>query len=143
MVVHPIYYSKVLEHGADSARPKVVVFFGAYAPRRTEQLVDFVVICGHNDDLQAALADVPHCLLEGFIPAQRIREHFSGAACVIGKPGPGSVSEAAVCKVPFLAQRQVMPQEECVLEWLQRSRAGIVVDDFKALPLDFLEQVRA
>jgi len=53
------------------------------------------------------------------------------------------VSEAAVCKVPFLAQRQVMPQEECVLEWLQRSRTGIVVDDFKALPLDFLEQVRA
>ena len=33
------------------------------------------------------------------------------ATCVIGKPGPGVVAEAAVCGVPFVTERRaVMPQ---------------------------------
>ena len=73
-------------------------------------------------------------VVEGLVPAQRVREHLQVAAvvglvgwagwgltavafasqradCVIGKPGPGVVAEAAVCGVPFVTERRnVMPQ---------------------------------
>ncbi len=53
----------------------------------------------------------------------------------IGKPGPGSISEAIQQRLPVIVVRNVwtMPQERYNTEWVQEQRAGIVLDSFRAI----------
>lgn len=127
--------------------PVALIFFGGVAPLRTANIarralvshpeLALVIICGGNAQLEKELRETlagPRCVVEGLVPAQRVREHLQVAAvvglvgwagwgltavafasqradCVIGKPGPGVVAEAAVCGVPFVTERRnVMPQ---------------------------------
>lgn len=94
---------------------------------------------GH--DLRELMVD---CIPEGFLGPGELAAHLASAAFVVGKPGPGAVSEASVCGVPFVCEsRNAMTQEVPVLGWLQASRAGVVVDDLESLPDDLLGRVEA
>jgi hypothetical protein len=135
--------------------------------------LDLVVICGRNRALldalrakiaraaaDAARAPTPPTAgaaaharawaegvrVEGFLPPDAIARHIDGAACVVGKPGPGSVSEAAVLGTPFVTEchrARVMAQEACVLAWLEASSCGLVVDDLERPPRDLLDRLGA
>ena len=50
----------------------------------------------------------------------------------IGKPGPGSISEALHQGLPVIVVRNAwtMPQERYNTEWIQENNAGIVLDSF-------------
>tara|TARA_B110001452_G_C15035753_1_gene361820 strand:+ start:170 stop:499 length:330 start_codon:yes stop_codon:yes gene_type:complete len=52
-------------------------------------------------------------LVDGFIPPATLIEYVGSATCVIGKPGPGVVTEAAVLGVPFVTEitERTMAQE--------------------------------
>jgi 1,2-diacylglycerol 3-beta-galactosyltransferase len=53
----------------------------------------------------------------------------------IGKPGPGSISEAVHQGLPVIVVRNAwtMPQERYNAEWIEEQQAGLVLDSFKSI----------
>jgi len=52
---------------------------------------------------------------------------------LIGKPGPGSIAEAMVRKLPVLIECNAwtLPQERYNAEWVKEKRVGIVLKGFR------------
>jgi 1,2-diacylglycerol 3-beta-galactosyltransferase len=52
---------------------------------------------------------------------------------LIGKPGPGSIAEAMVRKLPVLIECNAwtLPQERYNAEWVKEKRVGIVLKSFQ------------
>ena len=52
---------------------------------------------------------------------------------MIGKPGPGSISEAMAMKLPVIVERNAwtMPQERYNCDWLLERGAGLVLKSFR------------
>jgi UDP-N-acetylglucosamine:LPS N-acetylglucosamine transferase len=52
---------------------------------------------------------------------------------LIGKPGPGSIAEAMVRKLPVLIESNAwtLPQERYNAEWVSEKRVGIVLKSFR------------
>jgi 1,2-diacylglycerol 3-beta-galactosyltransferase len=60
-------------------------------------------------------------------------DHFMALAdFFIGKPGPGSISEALQFSLPVIVERngRTMPQERYNTEWILENRVGIVLPSF-------------
>ncbi len=53
----------------------------------------------------------------------------------IGKPGPGSISEAVAMKLPVIVERNAwtLPQERYNAEWVRERHAGMVVRNFRGI----------
>jgi 1,2-diacylglycerol 3-beta-galactosyltransferase len=53
----------------------------------------------------------------------------------IGKPGPGSISEALQFDLPVILERnkRTMPQERYNTEWVLENRLGIVLQNFSEI----------
>ena len=53
----------------------------------------------------------------------------------IGKPGPGSISEAVAMKLPVIVERNAwtLPQERYNADWVREKGVGIVVDNFSEI----------
>jgi len=53
----------------------------------------------------------------------------------IGKPGPGSLSEAVTMNLPVIVERnpRTMPQERYNIEWILENELGIVVPSFRII----------
>ena len=83
-------------------------------------------------------------IVEGFLPPPTLIEYLKTASCVVGKPGPGVVSEAAVLGVPFVTEQtdETMEQERCVLEYIRALGIGLVVPRLEGpYPHDLLERL--
>ena len=67
----------------------------------------------------------------GFTP--QIRHFMQLSDFFIGKPGPGSISEAIQQGLPVIVVRNTwtMPQERYNTDWVKENDAGIVLDSFK------------
>ena len=118
--------------------------------RKSHPQMSVVVLCGDNDRLRATL-EAPACsprsheaarvVAEGFIAPQRVQYHLRRASLVLGKPGPGAISEACACGAPFVSERgYVMPQERASLLWLEQTGAGVIIDNLVRLPPDLLRR---
>jgi 1,2-diacylglycerol 3-beta-galactosyltransferase len=61
--------------------------------------------------------------------------YMSLADFFIGKPGPGSISEALQFHLPVIVESnaRTMPQERYNAEWLQEKRLGIVLSSFREI----------
>jgi 1,2-diacylglycerol 3-beta-galactosyltransferase len=87
-------------------------------------------MCGHNQALAAKLRQLPtqavHHVVE-FTP--QVRRHMQLGDFFIGKPGPGSLSEAVQQGLPVITIRNAwtMPQERYNAEWVREEGLGIVV----------------
>lgn len=160
MVVHPSFHdvaSGASDASAGAAEPPpsvatALVCFGGYAPDRCETIVEglrathqhvaVVVLCGGNDGLRARLTSRGDCEAEGFIPSEQVRARMRRATFIIGKPGPGVVTEACACGTPFVTERRyAMPQEQPVLQWINETGVGVVVDNLTELPPNLLERL--
>jgi UDP-N-acetylglucosamine:LPS N-acetylglucosamine transferase len=53
----------------------------------------------------------------------------------IGKPGPGSISEAVAMKLPVIVESNVrtLPQERYNAEWVLERGVGVVVPNFRGI----------
>jgi UDP-N-acetylglucosamine:LPS N-acetylglucosamine transferase len=53
----------------------------------------------------------------------------------IGKPGPGSISEAVAMRLPVIVERNAwtLPQERYNAEWVRERHAGMVVPNFRGI----------
>jgi len=128
--------------GLDPQRPTGIVLFGGHGARTmlgiAERLADtqLILVCGHNERLAEALRALPHRaprLVLGYtsdIPAyMRLADFF------VGKPGPGSVSEAVQMGLPVIvvANRLTMPQERYNAQWIRENGLGIVHGSFRRI----------
>ena len=157
MVLHPAFCggadneAVALKDGCEK-QPRALIFFGGFAPNKTRSLVkrlrashpelELVVLCGGNESLKGRLVRDGQCaIVEGMVPPGVVARHMRESTFVIGKPGPGAVSEAAACKTPFVMQhRSVMAQEKCVLQWVDTNGLGVVVNRLSRMPRDVCER---
>src|SRR5580692_2876850 len=121
-----------------------IVLFGGHGSKVmyeiTERLddanlpVQLILICGRNEQLAAKLRarqwKMPVHII-GF--TKEIHTWMRAADFLIGKPGPGSIAEAMVRKLPVLIECNswTLPQERYNAEWVVEQRVGIVLDSFK------------
>src|SRR5208283_3239252 len=98
--------------------------------------VQLILICGHNQKLEAeikALVTRKPKLVLGFTG---IVEHYMALAdFFIGKPGPGSISEALQFHLPVIVEcnNKTLPQERYNAEWVSENGFGIVVPAFREI----------
>ena len=151
MILHPKFYEtpnidRMAERrrlGLDPDRPTGLVLFGGYGSKvmleiaeRIEQSrldLQLIYICGKNEKIANALRAQKSRLprfIEGF--TTRVNEYMQLADFFIGKPGPGSVSEALAMKLPVIVECNAwtLPQERYNADWIVEKQVGIVLHNF-------------
>ena len=147
MILRPGFYDPITvdraaerrKLGLDPDRPAALVLFGGQGSKVMLQIArklpetQLILICGRNAKLAAALKETPSQaprFIEGF--TSDIPYYMHLADFFIGKPGPGSISEAVEMKLPVIVERNswTLPQERYNTEWVVERNAGIVLHDF-------------
>lgn len=149
MILRPDFYrldpdfdrgARRAAHGLDAERPTAVVMFGGHGARSmlsiAERLgdVQLILLCGHNqrlaERLRAQPAKAPRLVL-GFTP--HVAEVLRMGDFFIGKPGPGSLSEALHLGLPVVVTRNAwtMPQERYNTQWVREHGLGVVLPSFR------------
>jgi len=95
-----------------------------------------LAICGHNAKLAEKLSALPHraaMFVEGF--TKEVPRYMQLADYFIGKPGPGSISEAVAMRLPAIVERNswTLPQERYNTEWVREQGVGIVLPNFRGI----------
>jgi 1,2-diacylglycerol 3-beta-galactosyltransferase len=152
MILDPRFYAPAeLDRAAERQRlgllpdlPTALVLFGGHGSRVMLQIAErldragldlqLILICGHNEKLRRALLRRPRRLrwfVEGF--TTEIPYYMGLSDLVIGKPGPGSISEALAMKLPVIVASNAwtMPQERYNTEWLRQQGLGLVVRSYR------------
>ena len=149
MILHPDFYTPLpfdraaeFERlGLDPSRPTGAVMFGGQGSMAMAKIarelhdVQLILMCGHHLPLAAKLktqqskaprSAAPRAVL-GFTP--EVRRHLQLADFFIGKPGPGSLSEALHLGLPVITTRNAwtMPQERFNAEWVRENGLGVVI----------------
>lgn len=152
MILHPRFYEPLqLDIAAERERiglepglPTGLVLFGGYGSGAMETVlerldasgldVQLILIAGKNEALRQRLGR----------RRTRIRKHVMGfttevprwmrlADFFIGKPGPGSISEAIHCRLPVITVRNAwtLPQERYNADWLRQQGVGIALPGWR------------
>ena len=132
--------------GLDANLPTGLVLFGgegshamySIAKRLGNSQLDLqlIMVCGKNKSLKERLQRLEvrnRILVQGFtteIPYFMCLSDF-----FIGKPGPGSISEALQMSLPLIVASNswTLPQERYNAEWIKENGLGIVVHDFRRI----------
>ena len=150
MIINPSFYRDLkLDRRAemrklqlDPDRPTGMVMFGGHGSRVMRGIskrlddVQLILACGHNavlaEQLRNSRASAPR-LIVGF--TSQISFYMQLSDFFIGKPGPGSISEAVQQGLPVIVVRNAwtMPQERYNTEWVEDNAVGVVLDSFKAI----------
>ncbi|MEV6630894.1 glycosyltransferase [Actinoplanes sp. NPDC051470] len=148
MVIHPDFYldhqvdraAAMAELGLDPDRPTGMVMFGGHGSKQmrviAKRLADtqLIFVCGHNsglaDDIRAMDSSAPRVVL-GF--TSEMRRYMRLCDYFIGKPGPGSISEAISQGLPAIVVRNAwtMHQERYNTEWVQENNVGVVLESYR------------
>jgi 1,2-diacylglycerol 3-beta-galactosyltransferase len=154
MILRPKFYEEIAvdraaeraKLGLDPERPTALVLFGGQGSKvmfeiaqrlnSPESGVQLILICGRNEPLAARLRAMPKRIpmyVEGFttdVPYfMRLADFF------IGKPGPGSLSEAIAMRLPVIIERNAwtLPQERYNTEWVREKGVGLVLPSFRTI----------
>jgi UDP-N-acetylglucosamine:LPS N-acetylglucosamine transferase len=152
MILHPRFYeSPVADRIAERQRlglepglPTGLVLFGGHGSRAMLEIaerieasaldVQMIYICGKSERLANALragrSRLPR-YVEGF--TTRVNYYMQLADFFMGKPGPGSVSEALAMRLPVIVECNAwtLPQERYNAEWILEKEVGIVLRNFR------------
>jgi hypothetical protein len=150
MILRPGFYQPVTidraaersRLGLDPGRPTGLVLFGGQGSKVmleiAERLQDtqLIWICGKNAQLAERLRRLPMRApryVEGF--TSEIPRYMSLADFFIGKPGPGSISEAVAMGLPVIVERNILtlPQERYNADWVLERNAGLVLPNFRGI----------
>jgi 1,2-diacylglycerol 3-beta-galactosyltransferase len=152
MILHPRFYEPLAVQpaverqklGLDPRLPTGLVLFGGYGSSAMETVLDsieragaevqLILVAGKNEALRQKLER----------RRARLRKHVLGFTSevpywmrisdfLIGKPGPGSISEALHCGLPVITvcNSWTLPQERYNAEWLQQQGAGIALRSYR------------
>jgi len=96
--------------------------------------LQLILICGRNEELAAKFnAQAWRIPIKVIGFTKEIHKLMRAADFLIGKPGPGSIAEAMVRKLPVLIECNAwtLPQERYNAEWVAEKRVGIVLRNFR------------
>lgn len=154
MVLKPRFYQKpsldrVAERkrlGLEADCPTGIVLFGGHGSGVMLDIakrlnasgagVQLIMICGHNQKLAAELRNLKTTkpmFVEGF--TENVEAYMALADFFIGKPGPGSISEALQFHLPVIVEcnARTLPQERYNAQWVTENGYGIVLKNFREI----------
>jgi 1,2-diacylglycerol 3-beta-galactosyltransferase len=129
--------------GLDEAIPTGLVLFGGAGSRVMKRIAQrlpdtpLILMCGRNEalaqELRALPARAPRVVV-GY--TADVARWMCLADFFIGKPGPGSLSEAVQSGLPVIVTRNAwtLPQERFNTDWVRRHGLGVVHRSFRSLP---------
>lgn len=152
MILNPKYYEPVTVDrgpdraalGLDPARPTALMMFGGEGSAAmltiAKQLdasgldIQIIAVCGKSRKLEAAMRAMPRKMamhVEGF--TREVPRLMRLADFFIGKPGPGSISEAMAMGLPVIIERNnwTLPQERYNADWVEEQKVGISLRSFR------------
>jgi hypothetical protein len=152
MILHPRFYESEPVNraedrkklGLDPDLPTGIVLFGGYGSwkmldifrqiNRSSLAVQLILICGRNEKLAQALRGEAARIrihVEGF--TTRIPYYMALSDFFVGKPGPGSISEALAMRLPVIidCNAWTLPQERYNARWVRENEVGLVVRSHK------------
>ncbi len=151
MILNPKFYTPLnldrrverMRRGLKPDLPTGLVLFGgqgssemlriAKALNREDSGIQLILLCGKNeviaDQLRAMNPRIP-MFVQGF--TREIPLYMEIADFFIGKPGPGSISEALAKRLPVIVQRNAwtMAHERYNADWVEEMGVGLVVRNF-------------
>lgn len=151
MIIRPDFYrAPVIDRlqvrqqlGLDPHRPTGLVLFGGQGSsamlgiaKKLAATTQLILICGHNQKLATQLRALPQQVPRLVVEFTSDIPHYMQLAdFLIGKPGPGSVSEAVRMGLPVLVvdNAWTMPQERYNAEWIRENHLGIVLGSFRSV----------
>jgi len=154
MILHPRFYepepaNRVEERvklGLDPALPTGIVLFGGYGTAKMQKIlqridsssleVQLILICGRNEKLTKTLRETKTRIpihVEGF--TTNIPYFMAVSDFFIGKPGPGSISEALSKRLPVIidCNAWTLPQERYNCVWVHEKDLGVVVSSHRQI----------
>lgn len=155
MIVHPSFYRPMEGDRRDSRRrlgldadlPTGLVMFGGNGSRAMAGIArnaaksgfagQLIFLCGRNQQLKSQLEylDMPFPThVVGF--TDDVARYMWLSDFFVGKPGPGSVSEALAMRLPVIVETGIktLAQERYNLEWIRQTGVGLAVSSLKAMP---------
>jgi len=154
MIVHARFYAPPpADRGAGRARlglrpglPTGLVMFGgegstdmvkiARALDKAANQVQLIVLCGRNEAVRREIDALPRRIpmfVEGF--TRDVPRYMALADFFIGKPGPGSISEALAMGLPVIVERNswTLAQERYNADWIEEQGVGMVIRNFSRI----------
>jgi UDP-N-acetylglucosamine:LPS N-acetylglucosamine transferase len=151
MILRPMFYQPVTAGraaerkrlGLDPERTTGLVLFGGEGSsvmldiaKRVTAPAQFIFVCGRNAKLADRLRRLPTKFpkyVEGF--TSEIPYYMHLADFFVGKPGPGSISEALAMHIPVVVECNAwtLPQERYNTEWIREQQVGVVLKSFREI----------
>lgn len=151
MILNPRYYDiapvdRAKERaalGLDPATPTALMMFGGAGSAKMEEIarrlnesslnLQVIAICGKNQKLESTLRS-----MRGRVPmhvvgfTSEVPRYMQLADFFIGKPGPGSISEAVAMGLPVIVETNAwtLPQERFNAVWVEEQGVGIALRSF-------------
>jgi hypothetical protein len=159
MILKPSFYENASRFnltrqslGLDPYLPTALVMFGGNGSTISHEILSHIalsgfalqtiVMCGHDEQLRIKLDAYPRCCAVPF--TDRVADYMRLADFFIGKPGPGSVSEAVHMGLPVIVENnsRTMIQERYNVTWIEENGVGLGVQSFAgvATAIKFLMQ---
>jgi UDP-N-acetylglucosamine:LPS N-acetylglucosamine transferase len=152
MILHPRFYEKPVDDRIEERErlglrpnlPTGLILFGGHGSKEILKIADrlnqaalqlqLIIVCGKNEKLAAALRARKFrfpVFIEGF--TSRVNYYMQLADFFIGKPGPGSLSEALAMHLPVIVERNAwtLPQERYNADWVLENEVGLVLPNFR------------
>ena len=150
MIIRPDFYRPRLtdrsreriRHGLDPQRETGIVMFGGHGSQAmlgiARRLADrqLILVCGHNRALARQLRAEPAAAPRLVLEFSRDMPHYMQLAdYFIGKPCPGSLSEAVQQGLPVIVvdNAWTMPQERYNASWVREHGLGVVHDSLRSV----------
>ncbi|MGH9658582.1 MAG: galactosyldiacylglycerol synthase, partial [Bryobacteraceae bacterium] len=125
--------------GLDPGAPVGLVLFGGQGSKAMLDIArrvdgQLIALCGRNEKLAVRLRAMRRkrpMHVEGF--TREVPYFMALADYFIGKPGPGSLSEALAMKLPVIVERNswTLPQERYNTDWIVENGFGLVLKSFR------------
>jgi hypothetical protein len=151
MILRPGFYQEQIHNRADERvrlglapnKPTGIMLFGGQGSKvmyeivtsmqRCQSEMQLIAICGRNEKLADRLTSIHSRFplhVVGF--TSEVPHYMSLSDFFIGKPGPGSISEAVAMKLPVIIERNTwtLPQERYNADWVIEKGVGKVLKSF-------------
>ncbi len=164
MVLNPRYYDvapvdRAKERaalGLDPVMPTALMMFGGAGSSKMAEIarrlndsslnLQMIAICGKNQKLESTLRH-----LGGRVPihvvgfTNEVPRYMQLADFFIGKPGPGSISEAVAMGLPVIVETNAwtLPQERFNAVWVEEQGVGIALHSFFQLEIAACDEKNA
>lgn len=153
MILNPAFYSipevdcreQRVSLGLRPHRQTGLVMFGGQGSRAMLEIsrrlnkldwLQLILIVGRNKKLESQLRGMDFQIpvhVEGF--TAQMPRFMQMSDFFIGKPGPGSLSEALFMGLPVIVERNAwtLPQERFNTDWVEDRKVGIVIRTFREI----------